>query len=741
MHARSVRKTSRAAVLAAALSIPRPATAADPAAQAAVIEKRVEALLAQMTLDEKVGQLHQLSRAADPTGPTPNRDEPSPVQQIRDGRLGSMLNVVDPKEVGALQAEAKKSRLGIPLILGYDVIHGFRTVFPVPLAEASSWDPAGAERAAEVAGREAASVGVDWTFAPMMDIARDPRWGRVVEGAGEDPYLGAAFAAARVRGFRKGGVAACAKHYVGYGGALAGRDYAETDISEPTLRDVYLPPFKAAVDAGAETFMSAFSTLNGVSASANKHTLTDILRREWKFEGFVVSDWNSIGELVPHGMARDAAAAAHMAVVAGVDMDMEGRAYSSSLARLVKEGTLPQAALDEAVRRVLRIKMQLGLFEKGAPDPSAPARVILSDEHKRIARESARDSMVLLKNEGGLLPLGPAVKRIALVGPLVDAGAEQIGPWSAQGKGEDSVTFLTGIKERAGSAVQVAYAKGTDISGTGTGGFAEAVAAAQQADVVVAILGEAAAMSGEAAARTRLDLPGVQQQLLEALAATGKPVVLVLLNGRPLALPWAAEHVPAILEAWFPGTMGGPALADLLFGDVSPSGKLPITIPRALGQVPIFYSERPTGRPPTDDKWTSKYLDEQVTPQYPFGHGLSYTQFEYAGLSVTPPATSPAGSVQVSVRVKNTGGREGREVVQLYVRDLVASRSRPLRELKGFEKVKLAAGEERTVTFTLPAHSLGFHDETGRLLVEPGEFQVWAGGSSAATLSTRFEVK
>jgi beta-glucosidase len=706
------------------------------------LEKRVDALLAKMTVEEKVGQLHQLARLADPTGPSPSgRDEPSPSAQALEGRLGSMLNVVDPKEAAALQAVARQSRLGIPLIFGYDVIHGFRTIFPVPLAEASSWDPGLAERAAEVAAREAASVGVHWTFAPMVDIARDPRWGRIVEGAGEDPHLGAAFAAARVRGFRKGGLAACAKHYVGYGAALAGRDYAETDISEPTLRDVYLPPFKAALDAGAETFMSAFNALNGVPATANRHTLTDILKGEWRFDGFVVSDWNSIGELIPHGVAKDRAEAARAALLAGVDMDMEGRCYSSSLARLVSDRTVPVSALDEAVRRVLRVKLRLGIFDRPVPDPSVSAKVLLAEDHRRLAREAARESIVLLKNDNGVLPFSGAVRTLAVVGPLADDGENQIGPWSAQGKGPEAVTILAGLKARAGDNVRVLHAKGCDIAGAGAENIAEAVAAARQADVVVAVLGEAQVMAGEAASRTRLNLPGEQQRLLEALVATEKPVVLVLVNGRPLDLTWASAYVPAIALAWFPGTMGGPAVADVLFGDVSPSGKLPVTFPRHLGQVPIFHSRRPTGRPASQDRWTSRYVDEQVDPLYRFGHGLSYTRFAYSGLTVQPPAVSASGSVTVTIKVKNVGSREGKEVVQLYVRDPVASRSRPQRELKGFQKVSLAAGEEKPVTFTLPASTLGFHDDSGRYVVEPGEFEVFVGGSSAADLAARFEVK
>jgi beta-glucosidase len=705
-----------------------PAAAAPPDL---ALEKKVDFLLAKMTLEEKIGQLQQLD-----TGPMTEAK-----RLVAGGRLGSMLNVTDPKLAAELQGLARKSRLGVPLIFGYDVIHGFRTVFPVPLAEASSWDPALAERSAEIAGREAAAVGIHWTFAPMVDIARDPRWGRIVEGSGEDPVLGAAFAAARVRGFHKGGIAACAKHYVGYGAAEAGRDYNGVELSESTLRDTYLPPFKAAVDAGAETLMSSFNTINGVPASGNRHTLTDILRREWGFDGFVVSDWNSVIEMISHGVAKDRAEAARIALTAGVDMEMVSTSYTETLARLVKEGAVPMATVDQAVRRVLRVKYRLGLFDKADPDPAVAARVLLAEEHQKAAREAARESMVLLKNDGPLLPVPPGVRSIAVIGPLADAGAEQIGPWSGDGRGTDSVTVLAAIKVRGGPSLKVTYAKGCDITGTSPSGFAEAVAATREADGVVAVLGEAANMSGEAASRAFLTLPGVQQELLETLVATGKPVVLVLMAGRPLDLRWAAQNVPAILMAWLPGTEGGPAVADLLFGDANPSGRLPVSFPRSLGQVPIYYSQRQTGRPATAEKWTSRYLDESNEPLYPFGYGLSYTTFTYSALALSAKSVPVTGSLQVSATVKNAGTRDGKETAQLYVRDLVASRSRPMRELKGFQKVALAAGEEKTVTFTLRAKDLGFHDDAGKDLLEPGAFKLWVGGSAKADLEAEFEVK
>jgi len=726
-------KSKLAALVCAALvcglaTAPAPVHGA-PLSLDPAVEKRIDALLLKMTLDEKVGQLHQLAKP-----------DPLPLDLVRQGRIGSLLNVTDAVEAGAVLEAARKSRLGIPVILGYDVIHGYRTAFPIPLGEAASFDPALAERSSEIAAREAAAVGIHWTFAPMVDIARDARWGRVMEGAGEDPFLGAAFAAARVRGFRKGGLAACAKHYVAYGAAEGGRDYNAVDMSEATLRDVYLPPFKAALDAGAETFMSAFNTIGGVPATANRHTLTEILKGEWAFKGFVVSDWNSVGELVPHGVAADLAEATKKAILAGVDMDMEGKAYSAHLAKLVKDGVVPAKTLDDAVRRVLRIKMQLGLFEKPAPDPKAAAAAMLTPEHRQAAREVARESIVLLKNDQNLLPAPSSIESLAVIGPLADSGEDQIGFWSAQGKGSEATTVLAAIRARAGARVQVTYAKGCDVKGTDKSGFAEAVAAAQGADGTLVVLGESQDMSGEAASRASLDLPGVQLQLLDAVVATGKPVGVVVMSGRPLVLGPVAARVPVLLQAFFPGTEGGPALADVLFGDVNPSGRLPVSLPRSVGQVPLYYSQRPTGRPASAEKWSSKYIDERNDALYPFGFGLSYTTFAYSGLEVSAPTMPVSGSVEVRVKVKNTGSREGKDVVQLYVRDLVASRSRPLRELKGFRKIALAAGEEQTVAFTLKAQDLGFHDDAGKYLVEPGAFQVFVGGSSTADLKGGFEV-
>jgi beta-glucosidase len=709
---------------------------ADQSAGLPAVEKRIDALLARMTLEEKVGQMTQHTRG----------DNPADLRDlVRAGRLGSIMNVTDPKEIAELQTLARSSRSGIPVLFGLDVIHGYRTIFPVPLAEASSWDPDLALRDAEVAAREATSVGIHWTFAPMADIARDPRWGRVMEGAGEDPFLGSAMAAARVKGFHAGGLAACVKHFVGYGAAEAGRDYNGADIPESTLREIYLPPFRAAVRAGADTLMSAFLSLNGVPATANRHTLTEVLRREWGFRGFVVSDWASVRELIAHGVAADEAEAARLALEAGVDMDMEGRVYERALPDLVGRGVVPLSRIDQAVRGILRVKFERGLFEKdagGTPAPLPEAKTpLLTSESRNAARRAARESMVLLRNDGGVLPLVAGLKRIAIVGPLADAAGDQIGEWAATGRAEDATTIVQGVRQRARPGTDVVVARGCDISGSSTDGFADALERARSSDVVIAVLGESARMTGEAASRATLGLPGVQQGLLEALVGTGKPVVLVLLNGRPLAIPWAAEHVPAILEAWLPGTEGGPAVADILFGDANPSGKLPVTFPRSVGQVPIYYNHRPTGRPASErDRYSSKYLDEGVEPLYPFGFGLSYTRFAYRDLTITRNRIPANGSLDVTVRVRNAGNVPGREVVQLYVRDLVASRSRPVRELKGFRKILLEPGQEEVVRFTVPASELGFYTESGKYVVEPGAFKVLVGGSSLADLEATFEV-
>ncbi|MDQ1590104.1 MAG: beta-glucosidase [Pyrinomonadaceae bacterium] len=744
--------------------------------QQPAVERKINALLARMTLAEKLGQLQMLDGEANGNFRPEHRD------MVRRGLLGSTLNVRGAARVNELQRIAiTESRLKIPVLFAFDVIHGYRTVFPVPLGEAASFDPAAVERAAEVAAAEASAAGVRWTFAPMVDIARDARWGRIVEGAGEDPYLGAALARARVRGFQGADygaperIVACAKHWVAYGAAEAGRDYNTVDMSETTLREVYFPPFKAAVDAGVGTFMSAFNDLNGVPTSANPFTLTTVLRGEWKFDGIVVSDYESVKELMNHALAADEREAARLALTAGVDIEMVSRLYNQHGEALLKERKLTLATIDEAVRRVLRIKFRLGLFERPYADEARERAVVMRAEHVAAARTIAVRSLVLLKNERGALPLAKDVKSIAVVGPLADSPKDMLGSWTGDGRAEDAVTLLQGIKAKVAPQTKVSYVKGVAVEGRGvTGnydappptasnaggtnvtqssdearnsvtptdrdGINDAVRLTRASDVTVVAVGESAEMSGEAASRTSLDLPGRQLELIQAIHATGKPYVVVLMNGRPLTINWLAENAPAILETWFAGTQGGHAIADVLFGDVNPGGKLPVTFPRAVGQLPLYYNHKRTGRPPTDQKYTSKYLDVPWTPLYPFGYGLSYTQFRLSDLRLSAQSIRPDGQLTATVELENTGARAGDEVVQLYVRDVAASVTRPVKELKGFERVTLAPGERRRVEFRLtPAH-LGFYNRALRFTVEPGDFKVFAGTSSADGLEASFKV-
>jgi len=709
-------------------------------AQRSAAEQKIDSLLARMTLEEKLGQLNQLSVDQQPT--------PEQLALVRKGLVGSFLNLTGAAATRDAQRIAvTESRLRIPLIFGHDVIHGYRTIFPIPLGEAASWDPEAVQAAAHVAGREAAAAGVHWTFAPMVDIARDPRWGRIAEGSGEDPYLGSAMAAARVRGFQGAdprspdAVLATVKHFAAYGGAEGGRDYNTVDLSERTLREAYLLPYRAAVDAGAATVMTSFNEIGGIPSTASPWLMTTVLRREWGFRGFVVSDWTAINELLNHGVAASRGDAGKLALEAGVDMDMVSRIYVDDLPALVRTGRIPVALVNEAVRRVLRAKAALGLFDDpyhGA-SPERERAVLLAPEHRRLARRVAEEAIVLLKNDGQLLPLGSRVRSVAVIGPLADDKVAALGSWPGRGDPRDAVTPLEGIKTRAGS-VSVVYAKGCGITDTATAGFVEAVATAKQADVAVLVLGEAGDMSGEAASRANLDLPGIQPRLFEAIYATGTPIVLVLMNGRPLTIPWAAEHVPAIVESWFLGIETGPALAAVLFGDVSPSGKLPVTFPRAVGQIPLYYNHKNTGRPTGPDKYTSKYTDLPVTPLFPFGHGLSYTTFSYSDLRLSSPRITPAGTESVSVTVTNTGSREGVEVVQLYVHDEVASVTRPVRALAGFRRVSLKPGEARTVEFQLTPKELGLYNQNMKFVVEPGRFRVFVGGSSVGGLEAEFEV-
>src|SRR5213083_696505 len=704
------------------------------AAQRAAPGRLIDSLVARMTLEEKLGQLNLPS--------VDNQPSPAQLEQLRKGLIGGFLNLA-----GAQAIAVTESRLHIPLLLGLDVIHGYRTIFPIPLAEAATWDPAAAESTARAAAREAAAAGVNWTFAPMVDIARDPRWGRIAEGAGEDPYLVSAMAAARVRGFQgkdlraPDAVLATVKHFAAYGGAEGGRDYNTVDLSERTLREVYLPPYRAALDAGAATVMTSFNEIGGLPSTASPWLMTTLLRREWGFRGFVVSDYTAVAELRNHGVADSRAEAGKLALEAGVDMDMVSRIYVNDLPALVRAGRIPMAVVNEAVRRVLRAKAALGLFDAPYRGSSVERErsVLLAPEQRQLARRVAEESIVLVKNDAQLLPLASRVHTVAVIGPLADDKVSALGSWPGRGDPRDAVTPLEGIKARAGS-VSLLYAKGCGITDTVSAGFAEAVAAAKQADVAVLVLGEAGDMSGEAASRANIDLPGVQQRLLEAVHATGTPVVLVLMNGRPLTIPWAAEHVPAIVESWFLGVETGPALAAVLFGDVSPRGKLPATFPRAVGQIPLYYNHKNTGRPTGPDKYTSKYTDLPVTPLFPFGHGLSYTTFGYSDLRLSAPRIAPAGTLKVSVTVTNTGAREGAEVVQLYVHDEVASVTRPVRALAGFRRVSLKPGEARTVDFQLTPKELGLYNRDMKFVVEPGKFRVFAGGSSVGGLEAEFEV-
>jgi beta-glucosidase len=726
-------KLVRSIIAAVILILTLPSPPASAQVRRPDIENRINALLARMTLAEKLGQLQQLDGEANGNFRPEHRD------LARKGLLGSTINVRGVQRTNELQAIAmKESRLKIPLIFGFDVIHGYRTIFPVPLGEASSWDPAAAEKSASIAAAEARSAGVHWTFAPMVDIARDARWGRIVEGSGEDTYLGAIMARARVRGFQgpdysaPDRVLACAKHWVAYGAAEAGRDYNPTDMSERTLREVYLPPFKAAREEGVGTFMSAFNDLNGVPASANPFTLTTVLRNEWKFDGFVVSDYTSVQELINHGLAADEQDAAREALNAGVDMEMVSRLYNKHGAELLRSGRVSLATINEAVRRILRIKFRLGLFDRPYADEGRERSALLSPENLAAAREIASRSQVLLKNDHETLPLSKEVKSIALVGPLANDQKDMLGSWTGDGDVANAVTLLDGIKAKVSPATKINYAKGCDIDGDATNGIDEAVRAARKSDVVIVAVGESADMSGEASSRASLDLPGRQLDLVKAVQATGKPLIIVLMNGRPLTINWIAENTPAILETWFGGTQAGNAIADVLFGDVNPGGKLPVTFPRTVGQEPLYYNHKNTGRPPdAKNKYSSKYLDVSWTPLFPFGYGLSYTQFQLSNLRLSQRSIRPDGRLTVSVEVTNTGKRTGDEVVQLYIRDVAASVTRPVRELKGFQRVTLRPGEKRMVEFTLTPALLGFYNREMRFVVEPGEFKVMVGSSSA----------
>jgi beta-glucosidase len=739
------------------------------------VERRVNDLLRRMTLDEKIGQLVQYSASQAPTtGPTTvalNVNPPGPngvdsYQLTKSGRLGSMLNTVGQQLTNHFQhAAVDHTRLHIPLLFGADVIHGFRTIFPVPLATAASWDPELISSLAHMAAVEAKTAGVNWFYSPMVDIARDARWGRCTEGAGEDPYLGAAIARAYIRGYQgeslsaPGSVAACIKHFAAYGAAEAGRDYNTTDMSEIRLREIYLPPYKAAVEAGSATVMSAFNALNGVPASANPFLFKTILRGEWGFDGPVVSDYTAVMELQHHGIALDGTSAAEKALNAGVDIDMMSHLYDTQFPALVASGRISMATIDEAVRRVLRVKFALGLFER--PFTTGPEVTNVVPDHRPLARRGAQESFVLLKNAAfGPAPLLPLSnnKKVALIGPLADDSADMVGAWSGANNFGDVVTLRAALEQHARrNGSSLVHVKGTDISGTSDAGFAEALNAVHSADVAILALGESSAMSGEAASRAHLNLPGNQQRLMEVVVATGKPVVLLVFSGRPLVLDWADSHVPAIMEVWFPGVETGPAIVETLFGDVPPSGKLTMSFPRAAGQEPLYYNQFPTGRPeqfpdsrhpgPVETKYVSKYLDVPNSALFPFGHGLSYTTFAYSDVRVSVSAVSVgalasdrnARPVHATATVTNTGHRRGTEIVQCYVRIKGASVEQPVRSLKGFTRVSLDPGEAKSVDFPLGFDELSFFDADSRGVVEPADYTVFIGGSSTADQSAEFQ--
>ena len=730
-------------------------------------EERINILLKQMTLEEKVGQMNQYNGFWEVTGPAPKGGNAElKYKHLREGSVGSMLSVSGVKKVKAVQKIAvEESRLGIPIIFGLDVIHGFKTLSPIPLAEAASWDMESIKKSAQVAADEASSAGINWTFAPNVDIVNDARWGRVMEGAGEDPFLGSKIAIARVTGFQGdtkadlskiNTIAACAKHFAGYGFVEAGREYNTVDMSISKLYNTVLPPFKAAADAGIRTFMNAFNLLNGIPATGNSFLQRDILKGKWKFDGFVVSDWGSVREMESHGFAKDAKEATQKAVTAGSDMDMESYFYVNELANLVKTGKVKEDLVDDAVRRILRVKFDLGLFDNPYKycDEKREKSTLYSKANNDEVLEMAKKSIVLLKNDKQLLPLKKSGKKIALIGALANDKNSPLGSWRVASDDNTAVSVLEGMQQYKGN--ELTFEKGSDLvigktsfvdelvfNSSDTSGFEAAKKVAANADVVVMVLGEHGFQSGEARSRTSIDLPGNQQQLLEAIYSVNPNIVLVLNNGRPLAIPWAVEKIPAIVEAWQLGTQTGNAVAQVLYGDYNPSGKLPMSFPRNVGQCPIYYNHYATGRPTNSENnvFWSHYSDVENTPQFPFGFGLSYTKFEYKNLKIDKTTFAKDEPIKVSIEVSNRGNYDGKEVVQLYLRDEAASLARPVKELKGFELTELKKGETKTISFTLTDKELGFFDNEGNFLVEAGSFKIWVGGSSDGGLEGKFEVE
>jgi len=706
------------------------------------IDQKVTELMSKMTLEEKVGQLNQYSGFEYATGPQ-NTNSAMVLEQIKFGKVGSMLNVTGAEETRKFQQLALQSRLKIPMLFAQDVIHGFRTTFPINLGQSASWDMNLIEKSERIAATEASAYGIHWTFAPMVDIARDARWGRVMEGSGEDTYLGSQIAEARVKGFQGNGLGnidalmACAKHFAAYGAAIGGRDYNSVDMSKRMLNETFLPPFLAAKEAGVATFMNSFNDINGIPASANNYILRDLLKGKWNFTGFVVSDWGSIGEMVNHGYVKDNEEAAMKSIIAGSDMDMESRAYIEYLPKLVKEGKVDIKYIDEAVRRILTKKFEIGLFDDPFRfiDEKRQKAQENNTENRKFGREFGSKSIVLLKNEKNILPLSKSVKTIALIGPFGKESVAMHGFWSVPFKDDASriVTQFDGIKNALGKSSTLLYAKGCNFDDQDKSMFNEAIETAKKADVVIMTLGEGHAMSGEAKSRSDIHFSGVQEDLLKEIAKTGKPIVLMINAGRPLVFDWAADNIPAIIYTWWLGTEAGNSIADVLFGDINPGGKITMSFPRTEGQIPVYYNHFNTGRPAkndTDRNYVSAYIDLDNDPKFPFGYGLSYTKFEYSDFSLSSNDLKGNQTLTISVKVSNTGNYNGEEVVQLYIRDLVGKVVRPVKELKGFQKIFLKKGESKTVTFNITPENLKFYDDDLNFDWESGEFDIMVGTNS-----------
>ncbi len=702
-------------------------------------EKKVDSLIALMTLEEKIGQLNLVGRDGNRNSAT--QIGPEKAEAIRKGSVGNLIGVVGAgpnREVQRIAVE--ESRLGIPLLFARDVIHGYKTLTPIPLAEAASWDLEAIEKSARIAAIEASASGINWTYAPMVDVSRDPRWGRVMEGAGEDPYYGSLVAAARVKGFqgddlsKENTILACAKHFAGYGSPMAGREYSITDVSMRELYEVHFPPFEATLNAGVGTYMTSFTEVNAVPATVSRFLLTDILRTQWGFDGFVVTDWSTITQLMEHGVAADSSSAAAASIKAGVDMDMGSKSFVKNLVQLVKENKVSEKDIDIAAARILLAKYRLGLFDDPYQytNPEREKTEVLTLENREAARDIARKSLVLLKNKDQLLPLSKKLKTIALIGPMIDDPKATMGRWKAEGNKEDVITIIQGLKNKL-PETKILTAKGADYDTEDRSGFSQAIAIAKQAEVIILAVGESQKHSGEASSRASIDIPGVQMELVKELHTLGKPMVVILHNGRPLTINWINDNVPAILEVWIPGTEGGNAIADVLFGDYNPSGKLPITFPLSVGQIPIFYSYKNTGRPDdgSGSRWASKYYDIPNKPLYPFGYGLSYTTFEYSDLQIEKSKVGINDIVTFSIKITNTGRIKGEEVIQVYTRDLIASVTRPVKELKRFRKVLLKPGETKVIHFSLTTKDLKLLNEELQWVTEPGAFQLMIGSSSS----------